>query len=114
MSFVSVLDAARVLGVGHYEFVGNRYDVTATNTNPDTADDHTDRTVIVTGVKEPLIVEVLELWLEKKTNGRGPLVSTSGDGQNGVVTAVFEDSVCTYYCMSFEATIELFNCHSII
>ena len=105
MSFVSILDAARVLGVGHYEFVGNRYDVTATNTNPDTADDHTDRTVIVTGVKEPLIVEVLELWLEKKTNGGGPLVSTSGDGQNGVVTAVFEDSVCTYYSMSLRGNL---------
>ena len=73
---------------------GHKYDVTEELESPATPDTsgEANRTVIVTGVREPLTLEVLELWLESEDNGGGSIETITDDVSNGVVTATFEEA----------------------
>ena len=62
----------------------------------DPADNDRNTTVVVTGVRKPLTLEVLELWLESEANGGGPTCAITDDVQNGVVTVQFEHPQRTY------------------
>ena len=76
---------------GRFEFENTTYFVTEVRESPvDPADNDRNTTVIVTGVRKPLTLEVLELWLESEANGGGPTCAITDDVANGVVTVQFE------------------------
>ena len=64
--------------------------------SPAPTDSDADRTVIVTGVREPLTLELLELWLQSEEVGGGPIETIEYDDDSDVVTVVFEERQRTY------------------
>ena len=76
---------------GRFEFEDNTFIVTEVRESPvDPADNDRNTTVIVTGVRKPLTLEVLELWLESEANVGGPTCAITDDVENGVVIVQFE------------------------
>ena len=87
-----VLDAMKQLMQRSFQVEGHVNDVPEESESPAPADSEADRTVIVTGVREPLTMEVLELWLESEDNGGGSIETITDDVTNGVVTAIFDEA----------------------
>ena len=48
--------------------------------------------LIVTGVKDPLSLDILELWLESSKNGGGPITNIFQDPSSKTVTVDFENA----------------------
>ena len=98
---------------GRFEVEDNPFIVTEVRESPEPkTENDQDRTVIVTGVRDPLTLEVLELWLESDKNGGGPIDTISDNVVNGVVIAVFKNPLRKFFFFFGDTCIDIF-CPSI-